>query len=132
MQVFRYHFTGFFCWEPLSIKQALVVDVYKRQEKKRARYVEAILSVLDEIEKNENENADQVSVRALMNRAKAKIREQDAKRKRAADKAAASRRKAKRDVYKRQDMYQGSPGAGAPPLTISGISTIETARAGRA
>jgi hypothetical protein len=70
----------------------------KDDEKKRARYVEAILSVLDEIEKNENENADQVSVRALMNRAKAKIREQDAKRKRAADKAAASRRKAKSEA----------------------------------
>ena len=46
----------------------------KDDEKKRARYVEAILSVLDE------------------------IREQDAKRKRAADKAAASRRKAKSEA----------------------------------
>lgn len=67
----------------------------KDDEKKHARYVEAILSVLDEIEKNENENADQVSVRTLINRAKAKIREQNTKRKDAARKAAESRRNAK-------------------------------------
>ncbi len=68
------------------------------KEKKRARLVEAIFSVLDEIKNNENENADQVSVAALMNRAKAKIDAQNAKRKRAADKAAATRRKAKSEA----------------------------------
>ena len=62
------------------------------EAKERARLAEAILSVLDEI--NENENADQVSVTALMNRAKAKIDAQNAKRKRAAAKAAARRREA--------------------------------------
>ena len=64
------------------------------EAKERARLAEAILSVLDEIENNENENADQVSVTALMNRAKAKIDAQNAKRKRAAAKAAARRREA--------------------------------------
>lgn len=62
------------------------------EAKERARLAEAILSVLDEIKNNENENADQVSVTALMNRAKAKIDAQNAKRKRAAAKAAARRR----------------------------------------
>ena len=61
------------------------------EAKERARLAEAILSVLDEIKNNENENADQVSVTALMNRAKAKIDAQNAKRKRAAAKAAARR-----------------------------------------
>ena len=64
------------------------------EAKERARLAEAILSVLDEIKNNENENADQVSVRTLINRAKAKINEQNAKRKRAAAKAAARRREA--------------------------------------
>ena len=64
------------------------------EAKERARLAEAILSVLDEIKNNENENADQVSVTALMNRAKAKIDAQNAKRKRAAAKAAARRREA--------------------------------------
>lgn len=64
------------------------------EAKERARFAEAILSVLDEIKNNENENADQVSVRTLINRAKAKINEQNAKRKRAAAKAAARRREA--------------------------------------
>lgn len=64
------------------------------EAKERARLAEAILSVLDEIKNNENENADQVSVTALMNRAKAKIDAQNAKRKRAATKAAARRREA--------------------------------------
>lgn len=64
------------------------------EAKQRAQYAEAILSVLDEIKNNENENADQVSVTALMNRAKAKIDAQNAKRKRAAAKAAARRREA--------------------------------------
>lgn len=65
------------------------------EAKERARLAEAILSVLDEIKNNENENADQVSVTALINRAQAKINEQNTKRKEAAAKAAASRRKAK-------------------------------------
>lgn len=64
------------------------------EAKERAQYAEAVLSVLDEIKNNENENADQVSVTALMNRAKAKIDAQNAKRKRAAAKAAARRREA--------------------------------------
>ena len=64
------------------------------EAKERARLAEAILSVLDEIKNNENENADQVSVTALTNRAKAKIDAQNAKRKRAAAKAAARRREA--------------------------------------
>jgi len=64
------------------------------EAKERACLAEAILSVLDEIKNNENENADQVSVTALMNRAKAKIDAQNAKRKRAAAKAAARRREA--------------------------------------
>ena len=64
------------------------------EAKERARLAEAILSVLDEIKNNEIENDDQVSVTALMNRAKAKIDAQNAKRKRAAAKAAARRREA--------------------------------------
>ena len=57
--------------------------------KERARFADAIMSILDEIE-----DADAVSVRALVDRAQAKIDEQNAKRHRAAAKAAASRRKA--------------------------------------
>lgn len=64
------------------------------EAKERARLAEAILSVLDEIKNNENENAEQVSVRTLIERAQAKIDEQNAKRKRAAAKAAACRREA--------------------------------------
>lgn len=64
------------------------------EAKKRARVAEAILSVLAEIANNENENAEEVSVRTLINRAQAKINEQNAKRKRAAAKAAARRREA--------------------------------------
>lgn len=64
------------------------------EAKERARLAEAILSVLDEIKNNENENAEQVSVRTLIERAQAKIDEQNAKRKRAAAKAAARRREA--------------------------------------
>ena len=64
------------------------------EAKERAQYAEAVLSVLDEIKNNENENADQVSVRTLIDRAQAKIDAQNAKRKRAAAKAAARRREA--------------------------------------
>ena len=64
------------------------------EAKERAQYAEAVLSVLDEIKNNENENAEQVSVRTLIERAQAKIDEQNAKRKRAAAKAAARRREA--------------------------------------
>lgn len=64
------------------------------EAKERARLAEAILSVLDEIKNNENENAEQVSVRTLIERAQAKIDEQNAKRKRAAAKAAVRRREA--------------------------------------
>ena len=64
------------------------------EAKERARLAEAILSVLDEIKNNENENAEQVSVRTLIERAQAKIDEQNAKRKHAAAKAAARRREA--------------------------------------
>lgn len=64
------------------------------EAKKRARVAEAILSVLAEIVNNENENAEEVSVRTLIDRANAKIDTQNAKRKRAAAKAAARRREA--------------------------------------
>ena len=64
------------------------------EAKERAQYAEAVLSVLDEIKNNENENAEQVSVRTLIERAQAKIDEQNSKRKRAAAKAAARRREA--------------------------------------
>ena len=64
------------------------------EAKERAQYAEAVLSVLDEIKNKENENADQVSVRTLIDRAQAKIEAQNAKRKRAAAKAAARRREA--------------------------------------
>ena len=64
------------------------------EAKKRARVAEAILSVLAEIVNNENENAEVVSVRTLIDRAQARIDEQNAKRKRAAVKAAARRREA--------------------------------------
>lgn len=59
------------------------------EAKERQRFAEAVLAVLDEIE-----NADQVSVRTLVDRARAMLDEQDAKRKRAAVKAAARRRQA--------------------------------------
>ena len=59
------------------------------EAKERARFADAIMSVLNEIE-----NADQVSVRTLIDRAQAKIDAQNAKRKRAAAKAAARRREA--------------------------------------
>lgn len=65
------------------------------EAKERAQYAEAVLSVLDEIKNKENENADQVSVRTLIDRAQAKIDAQNAKRKRAAAKAAARRREAR-------------------------------------
>ncbi len=59
------------------------------EAKERARFADAIMSVLNEIE-----NAEQVSVRTLIDRAQARIDEQNAKRKRAAAKAAAHRREA--------------------------------------
>lgn len=59
------------------------------EAKERARFADAIMSILDEIE-----NAEQVNVRTLIDRAQAKIDEQNAKRKRAAVKAAARRREA--------------------------------------
>ena len=63
-------------------------------EKARARFVDAIMSTIEEIKNDQIENVDQVSVRTLINRAQAKIDEQNAKRKRAAIKAAARRREA--------------------------------------
>jgi hypothetical protein len=63
------------------------------EQKERARFSSAIMSILDEIE-----DADAVSVRALVDRAQAKIDEQNAKRHRAAAKAAASRREAASDA----------------------------------
>ena len=59
------------------------------EAKERARFADAIMSILDEIV-----NAEQVNVRTLIDRAQAKIDEQNAKRKRAAVKAAARRREA--------------------------------------
>ena len=77
------------------------------EAKERARLAEAILSVLDEIKNNENENADQVSVTSLMNRAKAKIDAQNAKRKRAAAKAAARRREASSEASNESSSQPG-------------------------
>lgn len=77
------------------------------EAKERARLAEAILSVLAEIKNNENENADQVSVTALMNRAKAKIDAQNAKRKRAAAKAAARRREASSEASNESSSQPG-------------------------
>ena len=59
------------------------------EAKERARFADAIMSILDEIE-----NAEQVNIRMLIDRAQAKIDAQNAKRKRAAVKAAARRREA--------------------------------------
>ena len=64
------------------------------EAKKRARFADAIMSTLDEIKNDQIENVDQVSVRTLIDRVQAKIDEQNAKRKRAAVKAAARRREA--------------------------------------
>ena len=62
--------------------------------KERARFADAIMSILDEIDNDEIENAEQVNVRTLIDRAQGRIDEQNAKRKRAAAKAAARRREA--------------------------------------
>lgn len=62
--------------------------------KERARFADAIMSILDEIDNDEIENAEQVNVRTLIDRAQGRIDEQNAKRKRAAVKAAARRREA--------------------------------------
>ena len=59
------------------------------EQKERARFAEAIMSVLDEIE-----NVDEVTVGELLERAHAKADERVAKRRRAAAKAAATRREA--------------------------------------
>lgn len=72
------------------------------EEKERARFAEAIMSVLDEIE-----DRDSVSVRALVDRARAMIDEQNAKRRRAADKAAASRRKASSEASNESSSQPG-------------------------
>ena len=64
------------------------------EAKERARFADAIMSILDEIENDEIENAEQVNVRTLIDRAQARIDEQNAKRRRAAVKAAARRREA--------------------------------------
>lgn len=73
------------------------------EAKERARFADAIMSVLDEIE-----NAEQMSVRALVDRARALIDEQDAKRKRAAAKAAATRRAAAQVESGANDPEQGN------------------------
>ena len=84
--------------EEIAVAQARLERLQEKKRvaeaKERARLAEAILSVLDEIKNNENENAEQVSFRTLIERAQAKIDEQNAKRKRAAAKAAARRREA--------------------------------------
>ena len=64
------------------------------EAKERARFADAIMSILDEIDNDEIENAEQVNVRTLIDRAQARLDEQNAKRKRAAVKAAARRREA--------------------------------------
>lgn len=66
-----------------------------KEEKARARFIDAIMSTIEEIKNDPIENVDKVSVRTLINRAQAKIDKQDEKRKRAADKAAASRRESR-------------------------------------
>lgn len=71
------------------------------EAKERARFAEAIMSVLDEIE-----DADSVSVRTLIDRAQALIDEQNAKRKQAAAKAAA-RRRAKAEASRSTNPYGG-------------------------
>ena len=71
------------------------------EAKERARFAEAIMSVLDEIE-----NAEQVSVRTLVDRARARIDEQNAKRKQAAATAAA-RRRAKAEASTSTNPYGG-------------------------
>ncbi|QWW19952.1 hypothetical protein I6B53_02235 [Schaalia sp. 19OD2882] len=59
------------------------------EEKERARFAEAVMAVLDEIE-----NVNEVMVGELLERAQVKAAERVAKRRRAAAKAAASRREA--------------------------------------
>ncbi len=59
------------------------------EEKERARFAEAIMSVLYEIG-----SAKEVSVRTLVDRAQVRLDEQDAKRREASRKAAAKRRQA--------------------------------------
>ncbi|MGV9189032.1 hypothetical protein ACTOVN_04950 [Arcanobacterium canis] len=59
------------------------------EEKERARFAEAVMATLDEIE-----NVDEVTVGELLERAQVKAAERVAKRRRAAAKAAASRREA--------------------------------------
>ena len=73
------------------------------EAKERARLAEAILSVLDEIKNNENENAEQVSVRTLVDRAQVRLDEQDAKRREASRKAAAKRRQAAQGMSEAHD-----------------------------
>ena len=72
------------------------------EAKERARFADAIMSILDEIE-----NAEQVNVRTLIDRAQAKIDEQNAKRKRAAVKAAARRREASGEASNESSFQPG-------------------------
>lgn len=57
--------------------------------KERSRFAEAVVAIIDEIE-----NDHEVTVRELVDRARAKLDEQDAKRHAASKKAAAKRRAA--------------------------------------
>lgn len=77
------------------------------EAKVRARFVDAIMSTLDEIKNDQIENAEQVSVRTLIERAQAKIDEQNAKRKRAAVKAAARRREASSEASNESSSQPG-------------------------
>ena len=77
------------------------------EAKERARFADAIMSVLDEIDNDQIEDVYQVSVRTLINRAQAKINEQNAKRKRAAAKAAASRREASSEASNESSSQPG-------------------------
>lgn len=63
------------------------------EAKERSRFAEALVVIIDEIE-NDNE----VTVHELVDRARAKIDEQDAKRREASKKAAAKRRAAAQSV----------------------------------
>ncbi|WP_342319454.1 hypothetical protein [Corynebacterium mayonis] len=73
------------------------------EQKERSRFAEAIMSVLDEIE-----NAEQVSVRTLVDRARARIDEQNAKRRAAAQRAAAKRRAAAQVESEANDAEQNA------------------------
>lgn len=82
--------------EEIAAVEARLAGLKEKQReaeaKERARFADAVVGVIDEID-----NPDEVSVRELVDRVRALLDEQDRKRKRAAAKAAAARR-ANRDA----------------------------------